>query len=234
DVCSSDLILRRRARRGRSNLATIRQIHRRRGLIAPHTADTRVDVRMLVRSPVAQDERRILKRVTRLRLLSRETLDQRRLDRLTNRLPVSIPAIEPNRPQSLGHNDHARDLRLRPPLRARQNRLAVHTAARVRVQPVALNDEVADLVVIVQRLALHIARAMSAIRVNPVQNLVTEAANMAVEQGDEPHDLCPRLGSPRTLQRRNAARNGGLLSATRTTELRPLTRRLIRQAKRGE
>src|SRR5699024_11396625 len=115
--------------------------------------------------------------------------------------------------------------------RTRPHRLAVHTAARVRVRPVALNAETADLVVRVQRLALHIARAMSAIRVNPVQNLVTEAANMAVEQGDEPHGLCPRLGSPRTLQRRNAARNGGLLRATRTTELRPLTRRRIRQAK---
>src|SRR5699024_1119304 len=139
---------------------------------------------------------------------------------LTNRLPVSIPAIEANRPKSLGHNDHASAIRLRPPHRARQNRLAVHTAARVRVQPIALHHEVADLVLIVQRLALHLARAKSAIRVNPVQNRVTEAANMAVEQGDEPHDLCPTLGSPRTLHRRNAARNGGLLSATRTTELR--------------
>src|SRR5699024_1898723 len=123
---------------------------------------------------------------------------------------------------------------LRPPLRERQNRLAVHPAARVRVQPVALDDEIADLVVIVQRLTLHIARTVRTVRVNPVQDRVSEAANVSVEQADEPHDLASRLGSPRTLQRRNAARNGGLLSATAAAELKLLARHVTRQTESGE
>src|SRR5205085_1951579 len=84
------------------------------------------------------------------------------------------PVVEATRAEHLEALDHRREARLATALRPREECPTEETFASLRPDPVRLDDEAGELVVQLDRLALHIARAVNKEVLDPVDGRETE------------------------------------------------------------
>lgn len=129
--------------------------------------------------------------ITRLPFLRGQAADKRRPHRPANRLTVSIPAVKTHREQRLRTHQHPGDLRLRSPLSSRQKRPPIHATARLRVEAIGLDDERVELIVQFDRLADNVARTVTEVLLDVLDNLMSEGGELALVGS-----AAPRHGTP--------------------------------------